>query len=112
MVKKMNYYTVNVVIPVGFKMQVLADNADDAISLCEDKLDPDYVFVEYANDTCGIEVPYDSYDDDDNTSKFELTGIEYWGYAKYELDEYEKPIPEELTFSDVDAEDDEDEEEN
>lgn len=103
-VKKMNYYTVNVIIPVNFRMQVLANDADEAISLCEDKLDPMYVFEEYSNDTCGIEVPEDTYDDDDETPKFELTGIDWWDSAKYELED-ETPVPEELEYSDLDEDD-------
>lgn len=104
MVKKMNYYTVNVVIPVNFQVQVLAENADEAIEMCEDQLDPQYVFETYSNDTCGIDVPYDSYDDDDDTAKFELKDIDVWDCAKVELDEYEKPVPVELEFSDVEDE--------
>ena len=109
--KKFSYYPVNVIIPVCFRVSVLAESADDAISLAEDKLDPQYVFEDYSNDTCGLDIPWDTYDDDDETNKFELESICYWDSAEYEIDEYDKPEEVELDFTDEDEEEIEDEEE-
>lgn len=109
MTENLKKFGVNCVIPVNFKLLVIANSKEEALRICEEKIEAGEVFCEYMNDSCGIDLDrvYESLGDIDDTERFETNGIEWYDEAEFSLDESEEPEDVELEFYEDEDEDEE-----
>lgn len=106
-VKKMKQFTVNLIQRIYVPLTVVAEDEDEALELARDSMSGS--FESYSNGSCGFSEPYDDWEDEDGTPKVEMSEyIEEWDEMEFEIDQYEKVIPVELTFDDGEDEEDED----
>ena len=108
MTKKLKRFRVNAVVKINFPIYVVAEDEDEAISKCEEKLDENCNLETYS-DTIGLSLPYDEYDDDDETRVFEAEDyeIEPWSDFDFSIDEYYETEDVDLEYTDEEDEDDE-----
>ena len=108
MIEKLKRFKVNAVIEINFPIYVVAADEREAIEKCEDKLD-NYSSLETYSDTIGLSLPYDEFEDNDETRVFEAENyeIEPWSDFDFSIDENYDPDEVELVYDEEEDEDDE-----
>ena len=111
MTKTLKKYKVNVKVEVNFPIYVIAKDEDEAIEKCEESI-TESDFKTYI-DTIGLDVPNDTFDDDFETSVFDMEyyEIELWGSPEFSIDDYESPKEVELEYGEDEEDDDEEDDE-